>query len=145
MKKEASEIEILKKVCNEIEEKGKITSEHLDNLMTVFGTRFRKAWDAVKNCRVKKYVFKPSGRIVWIVVGRKRDYLVLPDAVFCSCDDFYFNIMSKKSSLCYHLIGQRIAEALGWYDEIEEEDDMYDILMKEWKKGNSLNKSSYKS
>ena len=134
MKKEASETEVLENVCKEIRKKGKMTGEDLDSLIMVFGARFRKAWNAVKNRRVKKYVFKPSGRVVWIVVGRERDYLVLPDAVFCSCDDFYFSIMSKKACLCYHLIGQKIAESLGWYDEIEEEDDMYDILMREWKK-----------
>jgi hypothetical protein len=27
-----------------------------------------------------------------------------------------------------------MAEALAWYDEVEENDDLYDSLMEEWKK-----------
>jgi len=134
MDKKGSEIDILKRICMEIKETGKITGEHLTRLAMLFGSRFKRAWEAVKDKRIKKYVFKPSGRIVWIVVGKEGDYIVMPDAEFCSCDDFYYHVMSKKAHLCYHLIGQKIAEALGWFDEIEENDDTYDFLMKEWKK-----------
>ncbi len=137
MNKKESEIDALKKICTEIREVGKVTGEHLTHLAMLFGSRFRKAWEAIKDNRVKKYVFKPSGRIIWIVVGKEGDYLVMPDAEFCSCDDFYYHVMSKKAHLCYHLIGQKIAEALGQYDEIEESDDMYDFLMNEWKKATS--------
>jgi len=137
MDKKESEINILNRICKEIKEVGKITDDHLTRLTMLFGSRFKKAWEAIKDNRVKKYVFKPSGRIVWIVIGREGDYLVMPDAEFCSCDDFYYHVMSRKAHLCYHLIGQRIAEALGRYDEIEENDDMYDLLMSEWKKATS--------
>jgi predicted nucleic acid-binding Zn finger protein len=47
----------------------------------------------LKENRVKKYTFKPSGRVVWVVVGKERDYLIMPDAEFCSCDDFYFRVI----------------------------------------------------
>lgn len=33
-----------------------------------------------------------------------------------------------------HLIAQKLAEALDWYDLIEEEDGLYDSLMGEWKR-----------
>jgi predicted nucleic acid-binding Zn finger protein len=134
MVKEESEIEALENICEEIKESGKVTGENLTRLAALFGSRFQKAWEAVRGNRVKKYIFKPSERVIWIVVGRERDYLVMPDAGFCSCDDFYFHVMSRKAHLCYHLIGQKLAESLGWYDEIEENDDMYDFLMNEWKK-----------
>ncbi len=133
MVKEESEIQVLEGVCREVKEAGRITGEHLTRLIMLFGSRFHRAWKAVKDNRVKKYVFKPSGRVVWVVVGKERDYIVMPDAEFCSCDDFYYNVMSRKAHLCYHLIGQKIAETLGWYDEIEESDEIYDFLMKEWK------------
>ncbi|MEM2375213.1 MAG: hypothetical protein QW502_04860 [Candidatus Bathyarchaeia archaeon] len=134
MERNNAENDILEKICREIEKTKKATDEHLARLATIFGQRFQRAWEAVKDNRVKKYIFKPSNRVVWIVVGRERDYIVMPDAVFCSCDDFYFHVMSRKAQICYHLIGQRIAEALGWYDVIEESDDIYDFLMSEWKK-----------
>ncbi|MEM3716462.1 MAG: hypothetical protein QW145_04810 [Candidatus Bathyarchaeia archaeon] len=133
MKEEHSEVDALKKICEDVKGLGKLTDEHLAALMMLFGQRFQKAWRAVKNGMVKKYTFKPSGRVVWIVVGKERDYLVMPDVMFCSCDDFYYHVMGRKTYLCYHLIGQKIAEALGQYDEIEETDDMYDFLMSEWK------------
>ncbi|MEM1602989.1 MAG: hypothetical protein QW305_06820 [Candidatus Bathyarchaeia archaeon] len=133
MKEETSKIDALKKICEEIKALGKITDEHLAALTALFGSRFLRAWKAVKDGMVKKYVFRPSGRVVWIVVGRERDYLVMPEAMFCTCDDFYYHVMGRKAYICYHLIGQKIAEALGQYDEIEETDDIYDFLINEWK------------
>jgi predicted nucleic acid-binding Zn finger protein len=88
----------------------------------------------VQEQRVKKYVFSPSGRIVWIVVGKERDYQIMSAAGFCSCDDFYFRVMGREANICYHLIAQKLAEALELYDKIEEEDRLYDCLMEEWKK-----------
>jgi len=58
----------------------------------------------------------------------------MPEAEFCTCDDFYFRVLDKKVHLCYHLIAQKIARALGWYETIEEHDELHDSLMGEWKK-----------
>lgn len=132
--KKPKEIIVLESVCKEAKAKGQVTGVHLTQLSKAFGSRFTKAWETLKEERVKKYVFKPSGRVVWIVVGRERDYLVMPVADFCSCDDFYFRVMDREIHLCYHLIAQKIAEALAWYDQVEENDDLYDSLMEEWKK-----------
>jgi predicted nucleic acid-binding Zn finger protein len=132
--KKTTEIKLLEEICKEARAKGRVTGTHLTQLSIAFGSRFTKAWEALKEERVKKYVFKPSGKVVWIVVGREREYLVMPAADFCSCDDFYFRVMDKEVHLCYHLIAQKMAEALAWYDEVEENDDLYDSLMEEWKK-----------
>lgn len=128
------EIKVLEKVCEEAKTKGEVTGNQLTQLSEAFGSRFTKAWETLKEKRVKKYVFSPSGRIVWIVVGREREYQVMPAAGFCSCDDFYFRVMDREVHICYHLIAQKIADALGWYDKVEEEDRLYDCLMEEWKK-----------
>jgi len=128
-----SEINLLKSIFNEAKKNKRVTGAQLTKLYSVFGERFSKAWKAVLDRRVKKYRFKPSGRVVWIVVGKKRDYLVMPKADFCSCDDFYYRVMDGEAHLCYHLIAQKIAESLGWFDEIIETDDFYDILMREWR------------
>ncbi len=58
----------------------------------------------------------------------------MPAAEFCSCDDFYFRVMDGEVHLCYHLIAQKIAAALKQYDEIEENDELYNSLTAEWKK-----------
>jgi predicted nucleic acid-binding Zn finger protein len=128
------EIKVLEKVCKEAKTKGEVTGNQLTQLSEAFGSRFTKAWETLKEKRVKKYVFSPSGRIVWIVVGREREYQIMPAAGFCSCDDFYFRVMDREAHICYHLIAQKIADALGWYDKVEEEDRLYDCLMEEWKK-----------
>ena len=128
------EIKVLEKVCKEAKTKGEVTGNQLSQLSKAFGSRFTKAWETLNEKRVKKYVFSPSGRIVWIVVGREREYQVMPAAGFCSCDDFYFRVMDREAHICYHLIAQKIANALGWYDKVEEEDRLYDCLMEEWKK-----------
>ena len=132
--KTPKEIKVLEKVCKEAKNNNGLTEDHLAQLSEALGSRFTKAWDTIKEERVKKYVFSPSGRIVWIVVGRERDYQIMPVAVFCSCDDFYFRVMDREANICYHLIAQKIAEALKLYDKIEEEDRLYDCLMEEWKK-----------
>jgi predicted nucleic acid-binding Zn finger protein len=131
---ENSEIEALNTICREAKTEDKLTGKSLTRLYEIFGSRFTRAFEALRENRVKKYVFKPSGRIVWIVVGKERDYLIMPDAEFCSCDDFYFRVLDKEVHLCYHLIAQKLANVLEWYEPMEEHDELYDSLMVEWKK-----------
>jgi len=133
---EHSENETLRRVCSEAKAAGKLSGENLNQLYELFGQRFTKALDAVTEGRVKKYMFKPSGRVVWIVVGRERDYLIMPEAEFCTCDDFYFRVLDKKVHMCYHLLTQKLAQNLGWFQTYEERDESYDMLMNEWKKAN---------
>jgi len=124
----------LEAMCKEAKNEGKLTGKELTKLYETFGQRFVKALAALRENRVKKYVFKPSGRTVWVVVGKERDYLVMPEAEFCSCDDFYFRVLDREIHLCYHLIAQKLANNLKWYNIIEEHDELYDTLMEEWKK-----------
>ena len=131
-----TEIDTLNAICREAKAAGKLSGENLTELYELFGQRFTKALEAVKEGRVKKYIFHPSGRIVWIVVGRERDYLIMPEAEFCTCDDFYFRVLDKKVHMCYHLLTQKIAQNLGWFEVFEEHDECYDMLMNEWKRAN---------
>jgi predicted nucleic acid-binding Zn finger protein len=69
-----------------------------------------------------------------IVVGRKRDYWVIP-RLYCSCDDFYINVISRKSTpLCYHLLAQAIAERTGKYDVFNVSDEEGERLEEEWRR-----------
>jgi predicted nucleic acid-binding Zn finger protein len=131
---ENSESNILDVICREAKREGKLTGKNLTRLYEVFGSRFTRAFEALKDGRVKKYVFKPSGRTVWIVVGKEKDYLIMPEAEFCTCDDFYFRVLDREVHMCYHLIAQKLAKNLDWYETIEEHDELYDSLMAEWKK-----------
>lgn len=131
---QSSETDILNAVCKKAKTDGKLTGKNLTGLYETFGQRFTRAFEALKENRVKKYVFKPSGRTVWIVVGRERDYLIMAEAEFCTCDDFYFRVLDRKVHLCYHLIAQKLAKNLDWYELVEEHDELYDSLMSEWRK-----------
>ena len=128
-----SEINILENTCKKARKEKRLTGKDLDNLHKVFGKRFINALETLRENRVKKYVFKPSRRIVWIVVGKKRDYLLMPEAQFCSCDDFYFRVLDREIHLCYHLIAQKIAEILKWFEKFEENDEIFESLMNEWR------------
>jgi predicted nucleic acid-binding Zn finger protein len=131
---EESENELLNAVCKGAKAEDRLSGKDLSRLHEVFGQRFTRAFETLKENRVKRYVFRPSGRTVWIVVGKERDYLIMPEAEFCTCDDFYFRVVDRKVHLCYHLIAQKLAKALDWYEGIEDYDELYDSLMEEWKK-----------
>lgn len=129
-----NELEVLDEISREAKRDGKLTGKNLNRLFEVFGQRFIKAFETLKENRVKKYVFQPSKRLFWIVVGKERDYLTMPRAEFCTCDDFYFRVLDRKVHVCYHLLAQKLAENLDWYEKVEEQDELFDSLMNEWKK-----------
>ncbi len=129
-----SEVETLNAICRQAKVAGKLSGENISELYELFGQRFTKALDTLKDNRVKKYRFSPSGRVVWIVIGRERDYLIMPEAEYCTCDDFYFRVLDKKVHMCYHIFAQKIAQNLGWFETIDSNDEEYNMLMKEWKK-----------
>jgi len=125
------ELTELDQVCSELAELGYMRFSHLARLYRAFGQRLVSALEALREKRVKKYVFKPSGRVVWVVVGREREYLVLPKAPFCSCEDFYFRVIDGEARLCYHVIAQRLGGCLNWFEVVEEEGEDYEVLMEE--------------
>lgn len=128
------ELMIFEQILDELRsnrELRRISWQHLHN---TFGDRFTKAWRLVTENRIKKYVFRPSDRIVWIAVGQSGEYLIYPNAGYCGCSDFYFRVLDGEAALCYHLIAQKIAEALNRFDIIFEEDEVYNTLLEVWKK-----------
>jgi predicted nucleic acid-binding Zn finger protein len=127
-----SEADSIEGVCQAIRVEGGVSDTHLGLLEGKFGSqRVQKALEALNDSRVKKYVFQPSGRIVWIVVGKERDYLVMPSSDYCSCDDFYYQF--DHGHVCYHIIAQKLADATGRFDLFEDDDEFFEILIKEWK------------
>jgi len=112
-----------------IKSEKKIRVGDANRLLRLFGDRFTKALQALDEGRVRKHVFSPSGRLVWTVVGEEGEYQILPLATFCSCNDFYFRVLSHEAFLCYHLLAQKIAEALDRYVILEEDDGGYPSLL----------------
>ncbi|MCK4243574.1 hypothetical protein KAX03_01755 [Candidatus Bathyarchaeota archaeon] len=134
MENNYSEKELLHKLIEEICIKRDYRPTYSETLSRALRKRFKRAYDAVKKGLVKKYVFTPSGKIVWIVTGKEQDYQIIPLADFCTCDDFYFRVINHEVALCYHVIAQKIAEFLVEYKEIEKPDEFYERQMMKWRK-----------
>ncbi len=101
---------------------------HLEKLIELalrnFPDIYHMALSAVKQRSVKKYIFEPSKRTLWVVIGKDGEYIVrewLKNSKIkhaCSCPDFLFHVMLKtrkekpirKRSFCYHIIAKAIAE-----------------------------------
>jgi len=129
--KKRLEAGVLEDICQTVRSEGEVSDSQIARLSEAFGQRVVKALEALDEGRIKKYVFKPSGRVVWIVVGKRRDYLVMPAIDYCSCYDFYFQF--DRGHVCYHIIAQKLAEATGRFDAFEDDDQFYNVLIKEWK------------
>lgn len=124
---------VLQQVIRELRTEKELSRSNWQRLRNVFGKRFLQSWDLVVNRRIKKYIFRPSDREVWITIGTTGEYLIYPYAGYCSCSDFYFRVLDEEVAFCYHLLAQRLAEALEYYDTILEEDEVYHELMDIWK------------
>ena len=128
------ELEELEEICSELSELGLMRFSHLARLYRVFGQRLSGALEALRERRVKRYVLSQSKRSTWVVVGKTGEYMVMPRAPYCSCDDFYFRVIDGEARLCYHIIAQRLAECLNWFDVLELAEEEYEALVEELKK-----------
>jgi len=117
----------------ELKSRRLISEQFRTKLQEAFGDRFTNGLELANSKKVRKFQFKPSGRVVWVVQGRKSEYQVIPDLPFCYCDDYYFRVMDRKRGLCYHIIAQRIAEALDKYATIQKRDSQYSLITNRWR------------
>lgn len=129
---EANHSDVLSEL-EKINVSGTLSRADMAELRRLFGARFTAAWKLVKQGRVKKYVFKPSGRVQWIVVGNKKDYLIYEAAPYCHCTDFYQAVIDGRAKACKHLVAQRLATQLGLFVIQEESDEHYFKLLEEWR------------
>ncbi|MFX1563702.1 MAG: hypothetical protein ACFFDP_10415 [Promethearchaeota archaeon] len=119
-------------VLKEVQREHSLSGTALITLNRLCGKRFWRALQAVSDNLVKRYLFEPSGREAWIVVGKNRDYRVLSD-IYCDCEDFYVNVIVKRrAEFCYHILAKILAEALGAFSDVNVDDMMHDTLIKEW-------------
>lgn len=108
---------------------GGLTEEVREALRNAFPKGFDRAIEVASKGGVRRIVFKPSRRIVWIVKGRSDEYQVIPEAPFCDCNDFYFRVIGGEKPICYHILAQAISEALGLFEEVELGDREYEGIV----------------
>lgn len=124
---------VLEQILRDLRLSKEISRHNWQRLRSTFGDRFDKSWKLVTENRIKKYVFKPSNRTLWVAIGQNAEYLIYSHAEYCSCSDFYFRVLDNEKAYCYHLLAQKMAEVLNHYDLIEEDDEAYEALLEIWK------------
>jgi predicted nucleic acid-binding Zn finger protein len=80
--------------------------------------------DNTENSRAKLHLFLPSGRKVWVVVGKENEHWVDPELEFCSCKSYYFKTLSDGEQ-CYHLKTVRKSQEDKGYTTTEFSDSEY--------------------
>ena len=127
------ENELMDEAFAELKSRHVLSSELKDRLLRTFGDRFTNGLKLANSRRVRRYEFKPSRRVVWVVKGRTNEYQIIPDLPFCYCDDYYFRVMDRKRGLCYHIVAQRIAEALDKFQTVHKSDLQYSAVTDRWR------------
>jgi predicted nucleic acid-binding Zn finger protein len=125
------EKKVFQEIYPEIYKTQKISKEQKNKMEETFGSRFDNAYKTLLNQKVRKYIFSPSEKEVWVVIGKGGNYQILPSVNYCSCNDFYFRVIGQEIFLCYHLIAQKLADALDQYVIIEKEEEAFESLMEE--------------
>jgi len=93
-------------------------------------SQFERAIEAAFGGCVKKHVFLPSGRYIFTVVGSNADEFIDPDKPFCSCESFFYRVLSAKVKYCYHILSYKIADESGLVQEVRLDDEDYDTFMR---------------
>jgi len=106
-----------------------LTLKEFHYLSKKYGEKFLKALKTVNERRVKRYRFE-NGLTIDFVVGDDAEYLVIPEARFCSCKAFRYGGPGEKR-ICYHLLAVELAERFGLIEEIQAEFEHFDMIIRE--------------
>ena len=130
---------LMKKMALSLIEEKKLSKESLtqsdiEYFKERYGKKFVRALRVVEENKVKKYEFHPSESTTWIVRGRQRQYMIIPK-IYCTCRSFYQEVViSRESTMCYHLLAQQIAELRGEYEKIRSTDSERRKMYVEWRR-----------
>ena len=84
--------------------------------------------EVVSSSGVKLHHFDPSKREIWTVVGKENEHWLDPDLSFCSCEDYYYNVLGTGGE-CYHLKAVRIAKEQDKIERINFSDSEFDSFI----------------
>jgi predicted nucleic acid-binding Zn finger protein len=99
---------------------GSLSPDLVEHIISVHGSRGRRAIEAAGEGRVKGY------NDFTIVVGHEDEYIVEDGG--CTCEDAQYNLDAEDpEQLCWHAIAAAIAERVNavdehdmWYSEVRE-------------------------
>jgi len=116
--------DLLFQVFRKVKKKQVIDEEFIKFLETIFPDKSTDVIDVLKR-GIIRYTYKPSNRIVWAARGENQEHLIYP-RLYCSCQDFYKNVViKKKRKFCKHILAQIISEALNKFDRVTLRDDEF--------------------
>lgn len=114
--------------------KENLTQDDIAYFTEKYGKKFVKALRTVDEGKIIKFKFSPSGSVTWIAKGRRRQYLLIPE-LYCTCRSFYQEVViAHETSMCYHLLAQRIAEIRNEFNTQESTDRERRKLYVEWRR-----------
>ncbi len=124
--------DLLLKIYQKVKAKQLIDEEFLTFLETFFPDKSASVIEVLKR-GISKYLYHPSNRIVWVAKGENQEHMIYPK-LYCSCQDFYKNVVIKrKRDFCKHILAQIISEALNSYKEVKLEDSQFSELIMDFK------------
>lgn len=125
--------DFLFEIYKNVKEKGIIDDDFIIFLDSLLPDNSDKVLEVVKR-GITKYIFLPSKRTAWSVMGDgEREYMIYP-RLFCSCHDFYNAVIIKRKRVfCKHILAQIICEALNKYEEEKLEDKQFKNFIKNLK------------
>ncbi len=100
-----------------------------------FSNRLKDAEDLVNSNSVKKYVISVNNDLDverWVVVGHKREYLIVVDPYWCRCYDFQHSVLNNRVPQCKHNIAVQIAKRKEKYDIFCLSKEEYDFIRSEF-------------
>jgi len=119
-------------IRKKLEQKRILDDELINYIDIVFANKSSDVLKAIKR-GIIKYTYTPSKRIIWVSVGEDSDHLVYPN-LFCSCHDFYQNVVIKRErNICKHILAQLICESMNSFNEAELIDSEFKERIKELK------------
>ncbi len=124
--------DLLFQVFKEAKEKQIIDEKFISFLDDIYPNKSTSVIEVLKR-GITKYTYKPSNRIVWTAQGENQEHLIYPK-LFCSCQDFYKNVVIKKKRIfCKHILAQIISEALNQFKTVALDDNRFKELVRELK------------
>ena len=124
--------DLLLKVFEKVKQKQLIDEEFMSFLELIFPDKSSDVMDVLKR-GITKYIYRPSNRVAWTAMGKNQEHLIYPK-LFCSCQDFYKNVVIKRNrEFCKHILAQIISEALQDFKEASLDDNKFKDIVTELK------------
>ncbi|MFX1259989.1 MAG: hypothetical protein ACFFAN_19240 [Promethearchaeota archaeon] len=109
-----------------------IDKDLISYLEDIFPEKSKTVIEVLKR-GITKYIYNTSNRIVWTAIGKNQEHLIYPK-IYCSCQDFYKNVVvNKKRNFCKHILAQIISEAFNKYKIVRLGDEKFSMLIRDFK------------